>query len=524
MAKTYNKMLIDVNGKISNIVTEVQGDQNSRYLDINLFNNGIPIDLTGHTVRIYMRRPNTNPLEEFFNDGEITEATRGRCQFLLSTQALAKEGELEAQVSIWKGTEEILSTQVFKIMVTTNLRTNGSVESSNEYGALVVLFQNLYEAHDLMTTMVQNIGNPSDIAAQYNLATMWQAWEFLTDYMKTDLTNMIEQALANASVQGVLDKIGNTQDLIGVLSSGTVMGKENDILMNNSAKIVCRGYIGTKFTITHNLSYVTKEVEITEDSMQLSSEISVEFVGVPLGTYTITVDISNTVLDGIESIQEIPLVVDEIGKFFDFSYYFEVERFTSNGAYTFPEYTVYITAAGAGGGGGGGDTSGGRYGYGGGGGSGGRCIYMRSLKRDVGSIENIMIGIGGAGGGTAAKGKNGGATVIGSIITLAGGYGGNHGASNGSPAGVSAPSGGGAGGAYQQAGGDSILPKGKGGTSGSSKGGGGGGGFESGGAGGLNSSTSGKDGGIGAGGAGGGSGFAGGKGGNGIVIIYAGVQ
>lgn len=230
MAKTYNKIRLDVSGGLNGIVTEVQGDQNSRYLDIYLFNNGIPIDLTGHTVRIYMRRPHTNPLEEFFNDGEITEATRGHCQFLLSTQALAKEGELEAQVSIWNGTEEILSTKVFKINVTTKLRTNGSVESSNEYGALVVLFQNLYEAHDLMTTMVQNIGNPSDIAAQYNLATMWQAWEFLTDYMKTDLTNMIEQALANASVQGVLNKIGEAADTGGSTTAGTVMGKENAIL------------------------------------------------------------------------------------------------------------------------------------------------------------------------------------------------------------------------------------------------------------------------------------------------------
>lgn len=238
MAKTYNKMRLDVSGGFNDIVTEVQGDQNSRYLDIYLFNNGIPIDLTGHTVRIYMRRPNTNPLEEFFNDGEITEAARGRCQFLLSTQALAKEGELQAQVSIWKGTEEILSTQVFKIMVTTNLRTNGSVESSNEYGALVVLFQNLYEAHDLMTTMVQNIGNPSDIAEQYNLATMWQAWEFLTDYMKTDLTQMIEQALANASVQGVLDKIGSAEDSD---TAGTVMAKGNAILnmlANGGARLI----------------------------------------------------------------------------------------------------------------------------------------------------------------------------------------------------------------------------------------------------------------------------------------------
>ena len=222
MAKTYNKMLMDVNGKIGNIVTEVQGDQNSRYLDINLFNNGIPIDLTGHTVRIYMRRPHTNPLEEFFNDGEITEAARGRCQFLLSTQALAKEGELEAQVSIWKGTEEILSTQVFKINVTKKLRTNDSVESSNEYGALVVLFQNLYEAHDLMTTMVESFGESGETAASVPATTFWQMLEAVY--------RVNADALANASVQGVLDKIGTTADTGGSGAAGTVMAKLNHLI------------------------------------------------------------------------------------------------------------------------------------------------------------------------------------------------------------------------------------------------------------------------------------------------------
>lgn len=195
MAKTYNKMQLDVSGGFNDIVTEVQGDQNSRYLDIYLFNNGIPIDLTGHTVRIYMRRPNTNPLEEFFNDGEITEAARGRCQFLLSTQALAKEGELQAQVSIWNGTEEILSTQVFKIMVTTDLRTKGSVESSNEYGALVVLFQNLYEAHDLMVDMISSFGNKGDISIERNINTFWQCVEYLAKYIDTDLCLKIDEAL-----------------------------------------------------------------------------------------------------------------------------------------------------------------------------------------------------------------------------------------------------------------------------------------------------------------------------------------
>lgn len=221
MAKTYNKMQLDVSGGFNDIVTEVQGDQNSRYLDIYLFNNGIPIDLTGHTVRIYMCRPNTNPLEEFFNDGEITEAARGRCQFLLSTQALAKEGMLEAQVSIWRGTEEILSTQVFKIMVTTNLRTNGSIESSNEYGALVVLFQNLYEAHDLMTTTVESFGESGETAASVPATTFWQMLEAVY--------RVNADALANASVSEVLTRLGLTDDSGGTAITGTVMAKLNAI-------------------------------------------------------------------------------------------------------------------------------------------------------------------------------------------------------------------------------------------------------------------------------------------------------
>lgn len=290
MAKTYNKMWLDVSGGFNDIVTEVQGDQNSRYLDIYLFNNGIPIDLTGHTVRIYMRRPNTNPLEEFFNDGEITEATRGRCQFLLSTQALAKEGELEAQVSIWNGTEEILSTQVFKIMVTKKLRTSGSVESSNEYGALVVLFQNLYEAYDLMTTMVENIGSPSEIAERYNLATMWQAWEFLTDYMKTDLTNKINEAIENAAVQGVLDLIGTTADTGGSETAGTVMAKNNAILnaISKAAGITAQ---------TKAFTEIAKGSITTSDGALITGKGRIILYGTASG-YTVTANIK---IDGMES-------------------------------------------------------------------------------------------------------------------------------------------------------------------------------------------------------------------------------
>lgn len=220
MAETYNRLHLDVNAKPGGIITAVQKDSDSRYLDVTLYNNGVPIDLTGHEVRIYMRKPENGG--EVFNNGEITEPKNGRCQFLLTTAALEKTGHLQTQVSIWKDNHEILSTQVFEIMVTESLRTTGSIEGSNEYGALVVLFQNLYESMDLMTEMVQSFGRAGTIAAGIPADTFWKMLEAVYSVAK--------EALENASVQGVLDRIGTTKDTDGSTTTGTVMGKENAIL------------------------------------------------------------------------------------------------------------------------------------------------------------------------------------------------------------------------------------------------------------------------------------------------------
>lgn len=228
MAVTYNRMLIDINEKPSDIITAVQNDTNSRYLDVNLYDNGVPINLDGCEVKILMKKPENGG--EVWDDGTITDADMGRCEFLLTTEALTHFGHLQVQISIWKENTEILSSQIFEIIVTKSLLGESSVESSNEYGTLVVLFQNLYEAYDLMTRMVENIGVPAEVAAQYDLATMWQAWEFLVAYMKGDLTTMISNALANSSVQGVLDKIGNADDTGGSSTEGTLMAKDNAIL------------------------------------------------------------------------------------------------------------------------------------------------------------------------------------------------------------------------------------------------------------------------------------------------------
>lgn len=231
MAQTYNKMKIDIKEPVTDIITAKQNDSNSRFLDVYLYDGGVPIDLTGHEVRIYMLKADGT---EVFNNGEITNATAGRCQFELTDQALGAYGKLLCEISIWYDNVQILTTPTFDIHVVKNLRTNGSIESSNEYGALVVLYQNLYESIDLMTTMVEQFGEPGEVADAASIATFWQMLEYLY--------GVNEAALKNASVSEVLERIGLNTDGEG---SGTIFGAVNTL----------HKLINELYNIYHNASY-----------------------------------------------------------------------------------------------------------------------------------------------------------------------------------------------------------------------------------------------------------------------------
>lgn len=233
MAQVYKKLEIDVNKEVTAIITAVQNDASSRYLDIVLLDGSTAINLTEHEVRIYGKKYDGT---EIYNDGEITEAANGRCQFELTSQALAVAQDLEVQIILFKNNVEVLSTQPFKIHVVKSLFSKNAIESSNEYGALVVLYQNLYEAYDLMTTMVQNIGVPGEIAEQLTIDTMWDAWEYLCNYVSVDLTTLIQNALNNNSVDGVMQRIGETNDTGATESTGTVYAKLNALIARDKHK------------------------------------------------------------------------------------------------------------------------------------------------------------------------------------------------------------------------------------------------------------------------------------------------
>lgn len=191
MAKTYNRLEIDVNKKPNSIgIRPVQHDTKSRYLDVCLYENGVPINLTGEQVRITFRKADGST---FFNQGEVTDATAGRCQFALTNEILSEAKAVEAQISVWNAGGEVLSTQVFEIYVSAAIPWTDAVESENEYGVLVVLFQEIQDALDTMHKIATTFGEPGDKAAEYGVDTFWGILETLAG--RGDVESALEKKI-----------------------------------------------------------------------------------------------------------------------------------------------------------------------------------------------------------------------------------------------------------------------------------------------------------------------------------------
>lgn len=322
MAKTYNRMHIEIGKQINSIgIRPVAGDTNSRYLDVSLYDSGVPINLTGQQVRINYLKENGRT---FFNQGEITDAAAGRCQFALTNDVISDVQTLKAQISIW-GENEILSTETFKIYVSESIRCDDAVEGTNEFGVLVVLFNEIQNALDLMQAISDGFGKPGDKAAEYGVNTFWGILEILAG--RTDVETVLKNSINS--------KMGTDE-----------FEPLNELLLNN--------------------------------------------------------------------------ILPKIGH--------GVQTFTADGTFTVPAGVTKILVTACGGGGGGSGARTGSTLWCGHGGGGGACIVRKPYNVTPGQQIPITIGAGGANGGSNSSnptaGSKGGSTVIGSIITLAGGDGG----------------------------------------------------------------------------------------------------
>lgn len=211
MAKIFDRLVIEINRPINKILRAVQQDTNSRFLDVILLNNGVPIDLSKSSVKLAILDQNQKTQ---FENGELTDPKNGRCQFEIKSSITNHSGVVKLQISIFGDSNSVLTTEIFEMFVSSMLRDDYSIETSNEFGAVVVLFSVFQDITNLVKEIRDNIGNST---GQYD--TIWKILE------------KIEKDLARGSVGDVLGKIGMDSDTGGT----TIFGKLNRIVKTSEA-------------------------------------------------------------------------------------------------------------------------------------------------------------------------------------------------------------------------------------------------------------------------------------------------
>jgi hypothetical protein len=132
-----------------------QGDVKTAILIVNLTENDIPLDLSNKKVKAAFKKPDNNSVYQDETTGiTISDATNGKIQIILTTQALAIKGNVRAQISI---TDEngglVAETAEFTFLVRESI-VNTSIISSDD---LPIIEKTIEAANVLSTVDLQQI-------------------------------------------------------------------------------------------------------------------------------------------------------------------------------------------------------------------------------------------------------------------------------------------------------------------------------------------------------------------------------
>lgn len=199
--ETRSKLNINVRAKNNDIVLAVQKDRRTRYLDITLIDGSTPVNLSGATVRLFARKPSGS---EVYNNAVVKSSSGGRVEVEMTNQLLAEIGVITAQIVISRSTNQLTSLP-FQIHVVENLLNTSTVESTNEYGSLVVLFQDLEQAKLQMQQIISGLGTPNGKTQQLGINSMYSAFNYIINYLETNsVANIVSDIRAIKSKSDLL--------------------------------------------------------------------------------------------------------------------------------------------------------------------------------------------------------------------------------------------------------------------------------------------------------------------------------
>lgn len=194
MLKTFNISLNLENTTTYPRFTINQNDLNTVEVNMTLTINKKPVDLTGITPRIVIKKPSRLTV---IQDCTVVNALKGNFKVILDTQAYSESGKHLAEVCLYEGQNKVSVTETFTYMSNEAILNDSTVTSSNEWQSINDAFFKL-----------ENIDIPG---LQTDL-----------DTVNTQVSKNI-QKLAGASVDVVADfnASGSAQFTTGSINSGS---------------------------------------------------------------------------------------------------------------------------------------------------------------------------------------------------------------------------------------------------------------------------------------------------------------
>jgi phosphotransferase system IIA component len=131
--KTYN-VLLDTKESISNPAFHVNtNDLKTVKLTILINQDKEPLDLTGATVRLAVKKPDRKTV---LQDCTIVDPLTGSCEIILSTQAYAVEGSYAAEVMVYFEADTVAVTSSFNYTAKKGILNDDTIESTNEWQSI----------------------------------------------------------------------------------------------------------------------------------------------------------------------------------------------------------------------------------------------------------------------------------------------------------------------------------------------------------------------------------------------------
>jgi hypothetical protein len=123
-----------------------QGDLNTIQVNLHIKQNDNPLNLTGYTVRMAIKKPSGLTV---FQDCIVTDAVMGDAEIVLTNQSYIEYGFHVAEIYI-NSVDEIAVSQPFHYSVKENIMNDESIESTTEWTALQLLF-NEFDKRPILT-------------------------------------------------------------------------------------------------------------------------------------------------------------------------------------------------------------------------------------------------------------------------------------------------------------------------------------------------------------------------------------